>query len=89
MIEELGVTGIKILLYLEEKKRGYVRQILREASVGYTAFYRALYKLKKFGLVEEDLELGRIRVISLTEKGEKIAEKLKEADILLQAKLPE
>ena len=90
VIEELGATGIKVLLYLKKAKKAYVRQILREAGVGYSAFYRSMYKLKKFGLVRENVELGRIRIIELTPKGEKLAEILSEADTLLRKpQLPE
>ena len=50
-----------------------------------SALYTALGKLKVAGLIQEDLEdmFPRRRLISLTGKGKKVAEKLEEIELMM------
>ncbi len=59
-----------------------VSEIIRKVGASQQAVYNALRKLKDAGLIEEELEqeFPRRRLISLTGKGRKVAEKLEEIE---------
>lgn len=78
--EELGETGIKILLAIYElgpDKPAHALDIMVRARIGKTAWYRLLPVLEKYGLctIEE-----RPYRLTLTGKGRRIAELLAEVD---------
>jgi len=78
LIEEIGKSGIKVLLILYEHDKLPISEIWRR-GVGHTAFYNALGKLKALGLVEEE-RIGNTRLIKLTPLGREVAEYLKIID---------
>ena len=82
MIEELGKSGIKILLYLYEEGASSITRTLRGANIGHTTLYSALIVLKEFKLITEERQ-GWTRILRLTPLGMKIAKKLSEADDIL------
>ena len=78
--EDLGETGVKILLAIYELgpgKPAYALDIMVRARIGKTAWYRVLPVLTKYGLciVEE-----RPYRLMLTEKGKRVAGLLSEID---------
>jgi len=83
LIERIGVAGIKVLLILFKSGKMYIREIIREAGVGYTSIYRALHDMSELKLIDEEISEGK-RFIMLTEKGKKVAEKLLEIEELLK-----
>ncbi len=72
-------TAIQILLYLLTKEKDNVTSILRSGKIkgGQTAIYTALKKLEEAELVLNQQWTERsLRIISLTVKGQKIAQQL-------------
>jgi len=86
LIERIGVAGVKILLTLKVKGEAHIREIIREAGVGYTSTYRALHDLSELGLIEEQIS-GTKRIIKLSKKGQLVAEKLEEIEKILRSKI--
>jgi predicted transcriptional regulator len=84
MLEEVGETGIKILLFLY-KKRAKLTDFKEELGAGYEAVYRAVLILERHKLINEHCE-GKKRVFELSEKGKRIAEKMTEAEKILTEK---
>ena len=82
MLEELGESGLKVVMYLYKVGEKPLDPLRRELHIGYTALYRALHTLDRYGLVSER-PLGVKRLLSLTEKGKRVAEKLLEAEEIL------
>ena len=83
MIEELGESGLRILLFLGKKKEANISTLKKELYMGSAGVYSALSYLFKYGLVKKERR-GKERVISITEKGAKVVEKLLEADQLIK-----
>lgn len=81
VVEYLSKPVIKILLYLSGKP-AHIRSISDELDMSNTTVYNALLTLMKLGLIEEKRENVK-RVISLTNKGEKVAKKLMEIEQIL------
>lgn len=82
-MEALEQTGsIRIMLLLNNKGGLTLTDIKDNVSCSLSAVYNALRKLKDAGLIEEEFEedFPRRRLISLTEKGKKVAEKLEEIE---------
>ena len=85
LIEELGRTGIKILLILYEEDNLPISEIWRR-GVGHSSFYNALITLKSMNLVKEERK-GNMRLIKLTPLGREVAEQLKMLDQKVRAKV--
>ncbi|WP_061992186.1 winged helix-turn-helix transcriptional regulator [Sulfolobus acidocaldarius] len=82
----LTQTAQKILLFLLEKDGVPAKTIVDEGGVNNTPLLRALQELEQLGLVTEKREenvIPRRRLIFLTEKGRKVAEKLKEINEII------
>ncbi len=80
MIEELGIAGIKILLFLYRCPEGAtIREIARKCKMGWDTAYGAVIKLQYFRLVEVG-RAGRARLAALTDAGRWVAERLAEID---------
>ncbi len=82
-MEALEQTGsIKILLFLNNKDALTLTDVKDGVPCSLSAIYNALRKLKDAGLIEERMEdtFPRRRLISLTERGRKVAELLKEIE---------
>jgi len=79
LIEEIGRTGIKVLLLLAEHGKLSLSDIIRTAGVGHTTLYNAMSKMKELGLVEEE-RIGYVRMLKLTPLGREVADYLKLAD---------
>lgn len=64
-----------------------VSEAIRKVGASQQAVYNALRKLKDAGLIQEELEqeFPRRRLISLTEKGRKVDEKLEEIEEVLSS----
>lgn len=83
LIEQLGETGIKALFILYEKENCTLLD-LKKHGLSYSSIYRIVPMMKEFGLVEEHAE-GIKRVLTITEKGKKLAEILFKAEELLKS----
>jgi DNA-binding MarR family transcriptional regulator len=82
----LTQTAQKILLFLMKKDGVPAKTIVDEGGVNNTPLLRALQELEQLGLVTEKREenvIPRRRLIFLTEKGRKVAEKLKEINEII------
>lgn len=88
MIEELGESGLEIILYLHKVREAALDRIRRDLHKGYSAVYRALHVLDKHKLITERAE-GNKRIFKLTKKGELLATKLREAEEIILKELPE
>lgn len=92
IIDEIdGQRGyLKILLHLLQTDCTNVREMYGLIGISHTGAYSALAKLQAHGLVEEKEEWGKDRRggkrknYYLTEKGKKIAKKLKEIEEIIQ-----
>ncbi|MEM3580933.1 MAG: winged helix DNA-binding protein [Candidatus Bathyarchaeia archaeon] len=85
-MEPLEQTGsIRILLFLSKKGATTLTEIKDNVNCSLSAIYNALRKLKDAGLIQEELEkeFPRRRLVSLTDKGRKVAEKLEEIERIL------
>ncbi|MEM3390464.1 MAG: winged helix DNA-binding protein [Thermoproteota archaeon] len=77
--------SIRIFLFLSKKGATTLTEIKDNVNYSLSAIYNALRKLKDAGLIQEELEkeFPRRRLISLTDKGRKVAEKLEEIEKVL------
>ena len=75
-------SACRALVYLLKNNRSTISEILNKGDFSQTSLYNALRKLRDAGLIQEELEqeFPRRRLISLTEKGKKVAEKLEEIE---------
>jgi len=73
------------MLVLKRKGALTLTGLKNEVGCSLAAVYNALPKLKSVGLIQEDLEdtFPRRRLISLTGKGKRVAEKLEEIERIL------
>ncbi|MEM2079418.1 MAG: helix-turn-helix transcriptional regulator [Nitrososphaerota archaeon] len=78
-------SACRVLVYLSKNDKCTVSDILNKGDFSQTSLYNALRKLKDAGLIQEELEkeFPRRRLISLTDKGRKVAEKLEEIEQIL------
>ncbi|MEM3390548.1 MAG: winged helix-turn-helix domain-containing protein [Nitrososphaerota archaeon] len=85
MLEAIEQTSACRILILLLKEAYPVSEIIYKVGASQQAVYNALRKLKDAGLIQEELEkeFPRRRLISLTDKGRKVAEKLEEIERLL------
>jgi len=80
-----------ILLYLMDNKGKEVKihdilEFVKSCGVGQYAFYTALKNLISLNLVEDEIHYGppKRRLLHLTEKGEKVAQKILEIKEILE-----
>jgi len=75
------------MLALNKTTELTLTDLKNKVNCSLSALYTALGKLKVAGLIQEDLEdtFPRRRLISLTGKGKKVAEKLEEIERILRA----
>jgi len=85
-IEELGEVGLKVLIFLHGKGECKMGDIVRLAGIGWSGLYRVYPVLMKYGLVKERQE-GKVRYLSLTEFGMKIAEEVIKIDKMLTVRM--
>lgn len=82
-----GQAGIlQVLLYLNKKGEVNFQKIVEEARITGRSLYGSLDKLNKLGMVKQRPDNSSYppkNMISLTEKGIKVAEKLMEIDEIL------
>lgn len=81
-LEQVG--AIQILLFLLEKplKMTELTELFQGSN---TTIYRAVPKLRNLGLIEDKVTSYPVkRIFNLTEKGRKVAEKLREIEKLLE-----
>lgn len=84
----LTQTAQRVLLFLLKKDGVPAKTIVDEGGVNNTPLLRALQELEQLGLVIEKREentIPRRRLIFLTDKGRKVAEKLKEINDIIKA----
>jgi len=81
-------TALRILIYLLEKGKASRTDLRRDIEASVAAIYNALPKLKNLTLIEEESqEKFPFTVhVSLTRKGQKVAEHLVEIDSILAEK---
>ena len=92
MLETLdGQRGFPmLLLYLLKNEKSNIREMTVLVDISQTAVYNALEKMEGIGLVEMKEEWGKRKRgwkrknYYLTEKGKKVAEKLKEIEEIIQ-----
>jgi predicted transcriptional regulator len=84
MLEEVGETGLKILLFLYQRRAKFT-DFKKDLGAGNEAVYRAVLILERHGLIIERRE-GKKRMFELSEKGKKVAEKMNEAEKILAEK---
>lgn len=85
LIKQLENKAIlQLLLFLFQHGKTKVTDIEIDASSG--TLYRALNKLAKLELIDEERKRPYTRYIQLTGDGKAIAEKLKEINMVLKAK---
>ncbi|QXJ30323.1 winged helix-turn-helix transcriptional regulator [Saccharolobus shibatae] len=89
-MEEIALTQTaqKVLLFLLKKDGVPAKVLVEEGGVNNTPLIRALQELEQLGLVTEKREenvIPRRRLIFLTEKGKKVAEKLREINEIIKA----
>jgi len=77
-------AALQLLLFLLEHGKAKVTDIQVDASSG--TLYRALNTLAKMELIDEERKPPYTRYIQLTGDGKAIAEKLKEINVILEAK---
>ena len=85
-VERLGTLGIRILLTLYSSKspgRKYIRELVRDAGTSRSAIYYALKALEEYGLIIYEKMYGR-KFAVLTPLGWKVAERLNEANEILE-----
>lgn len=86
VLEQTGSP--EILLYLLEKEQGRVTDILiflRSLRIGQSAMYNALKILKECNLIDDIVsEYPKTRLIKITEKGRRVAEKILEIKEILE-----
>jgi len=75
------------MLTLNKTTELTLTDLKNKVNCSLSALYTALGKLKVASLIQEDLEdtFPRRRLISLTAKGKKVAEKLEEIERILRA----
>lgn len=88
VIEQTGLP--EILLYLLNKNEARITDIfifLRSQGIGQSTMYRALKLLKEHDLIDEKItDYPKLRLIRLTEKGRRVAEKILEIKEILEEK---
>ena len=84
VLEQSG--SIQILLALGKKGPLTLKELKKRVDASMVSMVTAIPKLEEIGLVEERLEdkFPRRKIISLTEKGEIVAEKLNEIERLIK-----
>ena len=87
----LMVIKLKELLYLTEKEHDTLQEIEGNLGLYYDSVYRSIEMLKELGL--GNLEINSATkppssVTKLTDKGQLVAQKLKEVEMLLQSQVP-
>ncbi len=77
---------LRVLLFLYKEERAKITSIIRGVPVGQRAAYTALSTLVGLKLVEEQVSEGFpfTRNFILTEKGQKVSEKLAEIQAILE-----
>jgi len=81
-------TAIRILIYLLEKGKASRTDLRREIEASVAAIYNALPKLKNLTLIEEESQENFPFTVhvSLTRKGQKVAEHLAEIGRIIAEK---
>ncbi|MEM4213931.1 MAG: winged helix-turn-helix transcriptional regulator [Candidatus Methanomethylicaceae archaeon] len=82
IVDEAGVLLITLLKYGKLS----LLELREKSDLSNQTVYNNARRLKELGLIQEELEkeFPRRRLISLTEKGRKVAEKLEEIEIIIQ-----
>lgn len=87
VIDFEGQKGsIRLVLYLFDKEETSLSSILKETEIYDRIYWKSVEMLKKNGLVStriDDSSYPPKNMISLTAKGRKVAEKLKEIEVIL------
>ena len=78
---------LKIIFILDERGSINFQRFIDEYSISSTTLYRTIEALKKLKIVKSEIDSSsypKRSVISLTENGKKIAQKLKEIEEILR-----
>lgn len=84
---EMQSGFLRLLVYLNENGEKQITGIMEETGIPVHQVYRSLEKAKSLGLVKsriDDTKYPHRNLISLTEKGEKVALKIKDVLIILK-----
>ena len=81
-------AAIRMLLFLARQKKASIMELARNLDASNVAIYNAIKKLSEAGLVNDEYEdhFPRRRLISLTEKGRRVAELLAQIEAVLEEK---
>jgi DNA-binding MarR family transcriptional regulator len=84
-MSEIFEGTVRVLKFLLKKKQASISELKDGIGASQDAIYNAIEKLKASNLLEEKRErrFPRRRLLILTEKGEKVAQKLCEIDNLM------
>lgn len=77
---------IRLILFLDEKGEYLLSKIWVDAGISINQGYRSIEKAKQLGLVEQRVESSSYpprNLISLTDKGKKVAKKLEDIEDIL------
>jgi len=73
LVEELDISGIKMLLYLLDVGESNKNQIRIKAAMGVEGVLNAINNLNNLGLLTERPGKGSEKLLSLSEKGKRVA----------------
>jgi DNA-binding HxlR family transcriptional regulator len=77
---------LQVMLYLQKEGEVNFQKIVENAKITGRSLYGSLEKLKKLGLIKERIDSTSYppkNMISLTQKGNEVATKLKEINMIL------
>ena len=83
LLEKIGQSGIKFLLFLLKYGDSNKNQIRIKAFMGVESVINTALKLYKVGLIIDKPGRGTETLYSLTDKGRRVADLLKQADDIL------
>lgn len=75
---------IKCILAMDEEEKQMLSTIARKTELSTTILQRAIQRLIDLRLVDQDRSDKLRRYLVLTEKGQRVAEKLKEIDAIMK-----
>jgi DNA-binding MarR family transcriptional regulator len=84
-MSEIFEGTVKVLKFLLERKQVSISELKDGVGISQDAIYNAIEKLKASNLLEERREgrFPRRRLLVLTDRGKRVAEKLSEIDRLM------
>jgi len=82
---------IRLLIYLNDNPPTNVQSIVYDSDIYPNIMYPSIWKVKELGLIKEEIDNSKYpprTILSLTEKGKLVAQKLKEIEEILKENKP-